>query len=83
MGNETSVPQPTHLPLLARQKVLNNKPCLEEISKKMQDGSIRKVVVMQGAGVSVGAGIPDFRSAGTGQWRREKKKARSMIQTKS
>lgn len=39
---------------------------LEEISSRFQCGKLGKVIVMAGAGISVSAGIPDFRTPGTG-----------------
>jgi hypothetical protein len=43
-------------------------PSLEvnEVIKRIKDGTIKKIVVMSGAGISVAAGIPDFRSPKTG-----------------
>jgi len=46
--------------------VLGGKPTIEELCRRLKGGSYKKVVVMVGAGVSVAAGIPDFRSPGTG-----------------
>ena len=46
--------------------VLGGKPTIEELCKRLRGGSFKKVVMMVGAGVSVAAGIPDFRSPGTG-----------------
>jgi NAD-dependent deacetylase sirtuin 2 len=39
---------------------------LEGISKYIKEGRATKVVTMAGAGISTSAGIPDFRSPGTG-----------------
>lgn len=39
---------------------------LRQLAQLIQDGNIKKVVVLSGAGVSVAAGIPDFRTPGTG-----------------
>lgn len=38
----------------------------EEVIAGMKDKKYKKVVVLTGAGLSVGAGIPDFRSPKTG-----------------
>lgn len=42
------------------------KPSLQELAKQIRGGTIKRVVVLVGAGVSVAAGIPDFRSPKTG-----------------
>mmetsp|Transcript_26885 Transcript_26885/g.63156 ORF Transcript_26885/g.63156 Transcript_26885/m.63156 type:complete len:318 (-) Transcript_26885:244-1197(-) len=39
---------------------------LEQLAKLIEDGRAKKILVLCGAGVSTGAGIPDFRSPGTG-----------------
>eukprot|EP00475_Leptophrys_vorax_P004457 TRINITY_DN12669_c0_g2_i1.p1 TRINITY_DN12669_c0_g2~~TRINITY_DN12669_c0_g2_i1.p1 ORF type:complete len:364 (+),score=106.86 TRINITY_DN12669_c0_g2_i1:54-1094(+) len=43
-----------------------DKAILKDIIEKLQKGEIKKIVVMTGAGISVSAGIPDFRTPGTG-----------------
>ncbi|KAI9504216.1 Sirt2 histone deacetylase, partial [Coemansia spiralis] len=39
---------------------------LEAIAKMIKSGSVKKIVIMAGAGISTDAGIPDFRSPKTG-----------------
>ena len=46
--------------------ILHGDLSLERIAKVIKDGDVRNIVVMSGAGISVAAGIPDFRSPGTG-----------------
>lgn len=46
--------------------VFGGKPTLANLCSKLKEGCYRRVIVMLGAGVSVSAGIPDFRSPGSG-----------------
>eukprot|EP00536_Pseudo-nitzschia_multiseries_P002617 jgi/Psemu1/63745/estExt_Genemark1.C_350070 len=39
---------------------------LEQLAKWIESGKAKNIIVLCGAGVSTGAGIPDFRSPGTG-----------------
>lgn len=44
-----------------------------ELVEKLKAKSFKNVVVLSGAGLSVGAGIPDFRTPGTGMYSRMQK----------
>mmetsp|Transcript_15166 Transcript_15166/g.37411 ORF Transcript_15166/g.37411 Transcript_15166/m.37411 type:complete len:537 (+) Transcript_15166:189-1799(+) len=44
----------------------NNQGSLEVLAEWLEQGQAKKIIVLSGAGVSTGAGIPDFRSPGTG-----------------
>ena len=46
--------------------ILHGDLSLERIAKVIKSGEVQNIVVMSGAGISVAAGIPDFRSPGTG-----------------
>lgn len=66
MGNQITVPEPHTLSAEARAAVLNDKPSLSALIKLLQSGRAQKILVVCGAGISVAAGIPDFRSPGSG-----------------
>lgn len=46
---------------------------LEDVALDFKQGKFKKVVVLTGAGISVSAGIPDFRSPGIGLYSQMKK----------
>ncbi|KAH3765547.1 NAD-dependent protein deacetylase sirtuin-2 [Pelomyxa schiedti] len=41
-------------------------PSLEGVAEAIASGKCKKIIVMSGAGISVAAGIPDFRTPGSG-----------------
>lgn len=45
--------------------ILHGDLTVERIAKIIKDGEVKNIVVMSGAGISVSAGIPDFRTPGT------------------
>lgn len=49
-----------------KKSVFGGNPTLLELCKRLKRGSYQKVIVLTGAGISVSAGIPDFRSPGSG-----------------
>jgi len=55
-------------PLTEEQRfaVLNGDVSVKGIANKIKSGSCKKIIVMSGAGISVSAGVPDFRSPVTG-----------------
>ena len=63
MGNQVA-----HDPINDEEKenVLNNNITVQEIANYIQSGRAQKICLMTGAGISVSAGIPDFRTPGTG-----------------
>ena len=61
MGQENSKPvDPSVSPLTLESRTV------EGLAKYIKSGKCKKIVVMCGAGISTSAGIPDFRSPGTG-----------------
>lgn len=47
-------------------KLSKANPVLQALASWIQDGNCQRILVLTGAGVSVAAGIPDFRTPGTG-----------------
>ena len=46
---------------------------IEKLAELIETGKVKKILVLTGAGVSVAAGIPDFRTPGTGLYSNLKK----------
>jgi NAD-dependent SIR2 family protein deacetylase len=66
MGNG-AFKAPEDIPSTDRSKVFDGKtPTLAEVARLISTGAAKNIVVLCGAGISVSAGIPDFRSVDTG-----------------
>jgi NAD-dependent SIR2 family protein deacetylase len=58
----------------AARAVLGGEVSLEAVAKKIIGGKVRNVVVLCGAGISVAAGIPDFRGESAAKFREDRQK---------
>mmetsp|Transcript_100875 Transcript_100875/g.323772 ORF Transcript_100875/g.323772 Transcript_100875/m.323772 type:complete len:646 (-) Transcript_100875:161-2098(-) len=59
------------IPLEDRRDVLRGDVTIAGVAERLRSGRSRRVVALIGAGVSTSAGVPDFRSPGTGLWAQE------------
>jgi len=50
---------------LSQTKILPS-PTMEGVAEAIRSGTCKNIIVLSGAGISVAAGIPDFRTPGTG-----------------
>eukprot|EP00388_Colpodella_angusta_P012567 GDKJ01031845.1.p1 GENE.GDKJ01031845.1~~GDKJ01031845.1.p1 ORF type:complete len:553 (-),score=117.76 GDKJ01031845.1:66-1724(-) len=69
MGNSQGTPHPSDINLHQRKSVLYDEGygvSVASLANKIKRGAIKNVVVCCGAGISVSAGIPDFRSPESG-----------------
>ena len=57
----------------AKDSVVRRIGDLESLASAIKRGEIRRIVWLSGAGISVSAGIPDFRTKGTGLYSRLEK----------
>jgi Sir2 family len=68
MGHGPSVP--AELPEAEKRTVLDGDVSLDAVAARIKDGRLRNIVVLTGAGASVSAGLPDFRSPKSGLYDR-------------
>uniref|UniRef100_A0A0G4HJ15 Deacetylase sirtuin-type domain-containing protein n=1 Tax=Chromera velia CCMP2878 TaxID=1169474 RepID=A0A0G4HJ15_9ALVE len=66
LGMIAEIPEPDDIDEAQRLSVLNGQANVKAVAERIRSGKVKNVVVMTGAGLSVAAGIPDFRSPGAG-----------------
>ena len=70
MGAGNSVEHPSSISASKKRAVLEMEegevPSVAHVAKLIRERKFKNVVVLCGAGISVSAGIPDFRTPGTG-----------------
>ena len=64
---------PSNLTTAEKQSVLGGNPSLEALCTQLKAGRYKRVIVITGAGLSVAAGIPDFRTPNSGLYDNLKK----------
>ena len=56
----------TKIPIILKPNLIHSLYKMTRIAQQIASGKCKNIIVMTGAGISVSAGIPDFRTPGTG-----------------